>query len=92
MIALVLSMIVSFALAHGDDVRQTRDPHTGEGCCGVGWCQPVTGVRHVRGGYRLPSGGFIREDVVLPSDDNQFWLCSHPSYGVTCFFAPVEGL
>jgi hypothetical protein len=30
--------------------------------------------------------------VVLPSDDNQFWLCSHPSYGVTCFFAPVEGL
>lgn len=88
-ISVILLALCSVTWAHEDRVTTYKDRY-GNGCCGPGTCHIASGVQFVtdpRPGYLLTDGRLIPEQEVLPSDDNNFWLCEQSGQW-HCFFVP----
>lgn len=66
---------------------------SGEACCGRDDCSVVARER-----IRAGADGFVllgrrmsvKRGEALPSEDGQFWLCTHPDGRLRCFFVPPE--
>lgn len=58
-------------------------------CCSDRDCRP-TEAEVVPGGYQLPNGQVIKQEVARPSEDGEFHICEINGVFL-CFFAPQTG-
>jgi hypothetical protein len=88
--------VASPAHAHGDYDWIKRGGYrnqAGEACCGRDDCSLVARerIRASADGFVLLGRGMsIKRSESLPSEDGNFWLCSHPDGRLRCFFVPPE--